>query len=216
MSEFSKIYLAWRKGSGSRRHIVGLLEKDNDNNVTFKYLPEAKALRNKEGFIPYFEFQNLDKIYDVNVLSIFSHRLIKTDRPDVKNFLDFWEVNPDKADDKFYLLGKTQGLTATDNFEFLAEYHTTTDLHFLTDISGLSYAQIPRNFVKNGDLLQYALEKDNEHDKEAVIVTFNGTKLGYIKRIHCRVFQEAPNLLLSVKAIEQNGVIRKIFIKVSN
>lgn len=216
MSEFSKIYLAWLKGSGSHKHIVGLLEKDNDNNVTFRYLPEAKTLRKTEGFIPYFEFQDLDKVYDVNVLSIFSHRLIKTDRPDVQNFLDFWEVPTDKADDKFYLLGKTQGLTATDNFEFLAEYHNATDLHFLTDISGLSYAQIPRNFVKNGNSLQYALEIDNEYDKEAVMVTFNGTKLGYIKRIHCRVFQETPNLLLSVKAIEQNGVIRKIFVKVSN
>lgn len=216
MSEFSKIYLAWRKGSGSRRHIVGLLEKDNDNNVTFQYLPEAKTLRKTEGFIPYFEFQDLDKVYDVNVLSIFSHRLIKTDRPDVQNFLDFWEVPADKADDKFYLLGKTQGLTATDNFEFLAEYQSTKDVHFLTDISGLSHTKITRDFVKSGDLLQYALDKDNEHDKEAVIVTFNGTMLGYIKRIHCRVFQEAPNLLLSVKAIEQNGVIRKIFVKVSN
>lgn len=170
MSEFSKIYLAWRKGSGSRRHIVGLLEIDNDNNVTFQYLPEAKTLRKTEGFIPYFEFQDLDKVYDVNVLSIFSHRLIKTDRPDVQNFLDFWEVPTDKADDKFYLLGKTQGLTATDNFEFLAEYHTTTDLHFLTDISGLSYAQIPRNFVDDKT-------KKSFYEKEAVSFCWSYRKM---------------------------------------
>ncbi len=48
----------------------------------------------------------------------------------------------DKADDKFYLLGKTQGLVATDNFEFLAEYHLIPNTHFLTDIAGLSHKKI--------------------------------------------------------------------------
>lgn len=215
MSEFSKIYLAWRKGSGSRRHIVGLLERDSDNNITFQYLPEAKTLKLTEGFIPYVEFQNLDKVYDINVLSIFAHRLIKTDRPDAQRVLDFWEVSAEKVDDKFYLLGKTQGLTATDNFEFLAEYQDSDDLPFLSDISGLSHSQIPRDFVRNGDSLQYALEKDNAYDPEAVLVSFNGTKLGYIKKIHCRIFQEIDDLKLTVKAIEQNGVIRKMFIKIS-
>lgn len=215
MSEFSKKYLAWRKGSGSRRHIVGLLERDHDNNITFHYVPEAKNLKLTEGFIPYFEFQNLDKTYDLNVLSIFAHRLIKTDRPDVQSFLDFWEVSANKVDDKFYLLGKTQGLTATDNFEFLAEYQHQKDLPFLTDISGLSYEKIPKDFIKAGDILQYSFENDNEYDKEAVVVSYQGTKLGYIKRIHCWIFQKLNNLSLTVKAIEQNGIIRKIFVKVS-
>jgi len=216
MTDFSKIYLAWRKGRGSRRHIVGLLERGADNNVTFQYLPETKDLIKSEGFIPYFEFQDLDKTYDSNVLQIFSHRLIKSERPDISNFYDFWEIDSSKAHDKFYLLGKTQGLTASDNFEFLAEYTYHRDIHFLTDLSGLSYANLPKDSVKIGDFLQYSFEDDNQFDKEAVRVSFEGKDIGYIKKIHCRIFHRAVEypLNVQVKAVEQNGVMRKIFVKV--
>jgi len=218
MTDFSKIYLAWRKGKGSRSHIVGLLERQTDNNVTFQYLSETKALIRSEGFIPYFEFQDLDKIYDHNILQIFSHRLIKPERPDVGTFYQFWEVDPAEAHDKFYLLGQTQGLTATDNFEFLAEYQYHSNLRFLTDLSGLSHVNLPKDFVKQGDQLQYKFEENNAYDKEAVSVSLNGKPVGYIKKVHCRVFHQAKNdpLSLHVKAIEQNGVIRKIFVNVSS
>ncbi|PRD51982.1 HIRAN domain-containing protein [Sphingobacterium gobiense] len=217
MAEFSKIYLAWRKGKGSRRHIVGLLERSEDNNVTFQYLPQTKDLVKSEGFIPYFEFQHLDKVYDNNVLQIFSHRLIKAERPDINNFYAFWEVDPSKADDRFYLLGKTQGLTASDNFEFLAEYIYHSNVHFLTDLSGLSHINLPKDTVKKGDFLQYTFEDDNQFDKEAVKLSFNGHEIGYIKKIHCRVFHQAPeqSLRIQVKAVEQNGIMRKIFVTVS-
>ncbi|PRD46910.1 hypothetical protein [Sphingobacterium haloxyli] len=217
MAEFSKIYLAWRRGKDSRRHIVGLLERSEDNNVTFQYLPQTKDLVKSEGFIPYFEFQDLDKVYDNNVLQIFSHRLIKAERPDISSFYEFWEVNPAEAHDKFYLLGKTQGLTASDNFEFLAEYVYQPKVHFLTDLSGLSYISLPKDTVKKGDFLQYALEEDNKFDQDAVKLSFNGTDIGYIKKIHCRVFHQAPkqSLNVQVKAIEQNAIMRKIFVTVS-
>ncbi|WP_093366277.1 HIRAN domain-containing protein [Sphingobacterium wenxiniae] len=217
MTDFSKIYLAWRKGKGSRRHIVGLLERGADNNVTFQYLPETRNLVKTEGFIPYFEFQDLDKVYDSNVLQIFSHRLIKSERPDIGSFYDFWEIDLSQAQDKFYVLGKTQGLTASDNFEFLAEYIYHPDIHFLTDLSGLSYANLPKGTVKPGDFLQYEFEGDNEFDKEAIKVMFRGRDIGYIKKIHCRIFHRATEtpLNLQVKAVEQNGIIRKIFVKIS-
>lgn len=217
MADFSKIYLAWRRGKGSHRHIVGLLERSTDHNVTFQYLAETKDLVKSEGFIPYFEFQDLDKIYGDNVLQIFSHRLIKAERPDITSFYEFWEVDPDKANDKFYLLGKTQGLTASDNFEFLAEYIYHSDVHFLTDISGLSYTNLPKDTVRKGDYLTYSFEQNNQYDREAVKVSFNGIDIGYIKKIHCRIFHQATDkpLRIQVKAIEQNGVMRKVFVKVS-
>src|SRR5690606_13899285 len=150
MAEFSKIYLAWRKGKGSRRHIVGILERQADNNVSFKYLPEVRNLVKTEGFIPYFEFPDLEKTYEHNVIQIFSHRLIKPERPDVLTFSDFWEVDSALAEDKFYLLGKTQGLTASDNFEFLADYNYFPGIRFLTDLSSLTHLQLPKDSLKKG------------------------------------------------------------------
>lgn len=218
MAEFDKIYLAWRKGVGSRRHVVGLLERKPDNQPTFRYLPEARQLFLEEGFLPYFEFPDFDKVYDQNVVAIFAQRLMKPQRPDIRQFYEFWEVDQSQANDRFYLLGKTQGLVATDNFEFLAEYELTPQTHFLTDLAGLTHLELPRGLVKMGDALHFEYERANEKDPEAVKVFAGELELGYIKKVHCRVFHQsdADKLELTVKSVEQNGTIRKIYVRVAH
>ncbi len=116
MQEFDKIFIVWRKGTGGRRTAVGELVKTPEGRHIFKYFPKAIELQTKEGFTPYTEFQDLTKEYNGNVAEIFAQRLTKSDRPDIETFYKFWEVDGDKANDKFYLLGKTQGLVPTDNF----------------------------------------------------------------------------------------------------
>lgn len=216
MMEFEKIFLVWRKGAGERRHAVGLLEKTQEGKNLFQYLPEAVSLQ-QEGFTPYVEFQDLQKSYNGNVAEVFGQRLIKSDRPDVASFYSFWEVDIEKANDKFYLLGKTQGLVPTDNFEFLAEYKMQPDLHFLTEIASLSHTKLEKGMLKNGDELRFELEPENERDPLAVKVFKEDLFVGYIKRFHNKVFHEAgaEKIKLSVKALEQNGYIKRIFIKVS-
>lgn len=90
--------------------------------MNFIYLPKTAKLQEEEGFTLYTEFQDLKKIYNGVVADIFGQRLTKSDRSDIGSFYKFWEVDAEKASDKFYLLGKTPGLVPTDNFKFLAEY----------------------------------------------------------------------------------------------
>lgn len=217
MKEFEKIYLVWRKGAGTRRHAIGVLEKTPEGKNQFTYKPKAVSLVKEEGFTPYTEFQDLNMRYNGNVAEIFGQRLTKSDRPDIANFYRFWEVDPEKAADKFYLLGKTQGLVPTDNFEFLAEYIYQPGLHFLTELAGLSKYQTPRGTIKAGDVLRYELEHDNEYDRYAVKVYKNDTLLGYIKKYHSKVFYDAngAKLDIQVKAVEENGILKRAFIKVS-
>jgi hypothetical protein len=75
---------------------------------------------------------------------------------------------------------------------------------------------LPADSVKLGDRLTYKLESENEFDDKAVKVYKDGKDLGYIKKIHSRVFhkQKVNSLKLVVKAVEQNGVIKRIFVKV--
>ena len=42
-------------------------------------------------------------------------------------------------------------------------------------------------------------------------------ELGYIKKIHCRLFHKpnAENLTIEVKALDKNGIIKRLFVKVS-
>lgn len=218
MTEFDKIHLVWKKGASHRRVPVGLLERSIDDKYIFKYNAEIKDLQKTEGVTLYTEFQDVDKTYNGNVADIFGQRLMKIDRPDINNFFNFWEVDKEKANNKFYLLGKTQGLVPTDNFEFLAEYKLVSNLHFLTELASLSIQdpKLKRDSISVGDRLNFLLEPNNPKDKNAVKVFKDDLFLGYIKRFHCKVFYEAgaEKLYLSVKAIEQNGFIKRVFIKV--
>lgn len=217
MKEFDKIYLSWRKGQGSRRHIVGVLQQTLDGRFEFSYDKTEVEKAKEEGFAPYTEFPDITQTYNGNVLDIFAQRLIKSERPDIQTFYDFWEIEPQHKDDKFYMLGHTQGLQPTDNFEFLAEYKPVAGLHFLTELAGLSAYQLPSGTLKEGDELRFELDNKNEHDSSAVTVYKGEKEIGHIKKIHCRVFHKpgAEKLKLTVKAVDKNGIIKRVFIKVS-
>lgn len=216
MKEIGHIYLSWREGLGKRRHIVGVLKKNATQGVRFEYLPKGVEAAEKDGFSPYTEFPDLGKIYNGNVLDFFSQRLIKSERSDISDFFDFWEIDSKYKDDKYYLLAHTQGLNPADNFEFLADYNPNSSLRFLTDIAGLSKQSLPADFIKAGDILSYYLEENNEFDNKAVKVFKGNLEVGYIKKIHSRVFHKykGNKLSLLVKAVEQNGIIKRVFVKV--
>lgn len=211
MKEFDKIYLSWRKGQGNSRHIVGTLQQSAEGNFTFSYDEEAIEKAQGDGFTPYTEFPDIKQSYNGNVLDIFAQRLIKSERPDIQAFYDFWEIEPQFKDDKFYMLGHTQGLQPTDNFEFLPDYNIVEGLHFLTELAGLSSYQIPAGTLKEGDELRFEIEDDNEHDADAVKVFKGDKEIGHIKKIHCRIFRKpgAERLKLSVKSVDKNGIIKK-------
>lgn len=218
MKEIGQIYLSWREGLGKPRHIVGVLKKNATQGVRFEYMSKGVEDAKKVGFSPYTEFPDLEKNYNENVLEIFSQRLIKSERSDISDFFDFWEIDSKYKDDKYYLLAHTQGLNPADNFEFLADYNPNPSLRFLTDIASLSSQKLPANSIKMGEILSYSLEKNNEYDNKAVRVFKGDLEVGYIKKIHSRVFHKLKErkLKLLVKAVEQNGIIKRVFVKVCN
>lgn len=215
MKEIGHIYLSWRQGLGKRRHLVGVLKRSATDGITFAYLASGVNEAKKEGFTPYTEFPDIERTYTDNVLEIFGQRITKSERADISDFLDFWEIDAKYKDDKFYLLAHTQGLNPTDNFEFLADYNPSPSLRFLTDLASLSVQKLPAGSLKHGDTLTFELEPANPHDKYAVKVLCKGIEVGYIKKIHCRVFHKhgADKLKLSVKSVEQNGVVKRVFVK---
>jgi len=211
------IFLAWRKGKGSRRKIVGLIKRSATNGVRFYYLKEGVEEAQKEGFTPYIDFPDTTKEYKENVLEIFGQRLIKTERPDAQKYLDFWDIDPKFKDDKYYLLAYTQGMQSNDNFEFLADFHPVKGLSFVSEICGLSHSKIEPGFLSVGDKLSWEREKENPKDPFAVKV-LKGTKvLGYVKMIHSKVFHKSGkyDLQVRVKSLDQNGSINRVFIEIS-
>ena len=216
MNEFDKIYLIWRKSSGERRIPIGIITKNEQNKYQFEYLLEE--INKIPDFLPYIEFIDVNKVYTNNVVEIFAQRLTNNARKDIFILHDFWEVNKEKINDKFYLLGKTQGLTNSDSYEFLADYNLIPNLNFITEIAGLSKNNIPINAIQIGDNLGYELELDNKYDKYAVKVFKDNVELGWVKTIHNKIFhlKTDNHLKIVVKAVEKNGNLKRIFIKVTN
>ncbi len=216
MKELGNIYLSWRVGAGHRRYIVGVIKNNASKGIRFSYIKQGVEEAQKAGFAPYTEFPELHKEYSEDVLEVFGQRLIKSERSDINTFYDFWEIKPRYRSNKYYLLAHTQGLLPTDNFEFLADYYPVKNLCFLTDLAGLTSKKLPAESLKEGELLNFKFEPDNPHDKMAVMVYKNNTHIGYIKKIHSRVFHKngGGKLQLAAKGIDQNGILKKVFVKV--
>ncbi len=211
-----KIYISWRKKPGDRRFLIAMLKR-NAKVMSFKYLDEFTSAK-EEGLNNSFGFgKDADKLSSSDIQNILNLRVVSKEKADKQDFLQFWEVDKFVKDDTFILLALTQGKSPTDNFEFLADFSDVEKkrkISFITDLSGLSHTRIDRGSVKKGDILTYKPEPFNEHDKEAVAVYKDDLKIGYIKKIHNRVFSKWQNLKLTVKTVDENGVIRQVFIKV--
>lgn len=217
MKAISTIYLVWRKGKGSRRQIVGRIKRNSTEGVRFEYILGGVKEAQKKGFTPYIDFPDINKIYKENVLDIFSQRLLKSERSDIKRYHDFWSIDPRYKEDKFYLLAYTQGLLSTDNFEFLADFQPVKELKFVSEICGLTHAQLRPDILDIGDTLTWQLEKDNPVDKYAVKVFKDSNSIGYVKLIHSRVFHKKLKsaLKIIVKNIDKNGVLNRVFVDIS-
>ena len=217
MKEIGHIYLVWRPRKGERRQIVGIIRRNSTEGTRFKYtITEKKA--QEMGFVPYTDFPKLTIEYTENVLDIFGQRLTKSDRGDIQKYYDFWEVDPNFKDDKFYLLAHTQGLLATDNFEFLADFSPSKDLSFTSEICGLSHNKISPDAIEEGDELRWEFEANNKYDSSAIKVFKKDIFLGYVKMAHSKVFYKkgGKNLKIKVKNIGKNGYLNEVFIKVYN
>ena len=214
--KFGNIYLAWRKGAGKRRHIVGVLKQTAIEGVRFSYFKDLDKA-SEEGFVTYTEFPKTNEIYTKEVLNIFSQRLIKAERADIGDFLRFWEIDEKMLDDKLYLLAHTQGLSPLDNFEFLADFNPVKKLCFVSELAGLTHLQLSPFSVKTGDKLRFEYEPSNEKDIFAIKVFKDTLFIGYIKKVHNKVFHKknGSKLKIAVKAVDFNGVIKRVFIRIS-
>ena len=216
MKAIGNIHLIWRPGKGSRRISVGTIKKSASEGIRFQYNEKGVEKAKEFGFVHYEGFPDTskNKIYNENVIEIFGQRLMRSERPDLKDFYDFWNIDLSKKEDKFYMLAFTQGLLPTDNFEFLADFNPIDDLSFVTEITNLSEAQIPSDKVSVEDILTYELEPNNLYDKKAVRVFKGELYLGHIKLIHCKVLHKTNRQFkLIVQGVEKNGVLKRVFIK---
>lgn len=214
--DIAHIYLAWRKGAGYPRIIIGVIKR-NTFGVTFSYLQNGLDEAKKEGFVTYTDFPDEKKVYTEGVLDIFGLRLNKSEREDIQKYYDYWEIDPQFKDDKYYLLAHTQGLLPTDNFEFLADFNPVKGISFTSELCFLTKLQLPKDTLEEGDELTWIKEPQNVHDRYAVKVYKGDTFVGYIKKVHSHIFYKKcrSKLKITVKSLNRNGHLNRAFIRIS-
>lgn len=211
------IFLAWRKGPGCSRVIIGVIKRNSTNGVTFRYIKEGLESAKKDGFVIYPDFPDENKIYNDHVLDIFGQRLNRSEREDINKYYSYWEISPSKKEDKYYLLAHTQGMLPTDNFELLADYNPVKGISFTSELCSLTHLKLPADTLEEGDVLTWKYEKDNTFDTYAVKVFKGGVFVGRVKRIHSHIFykKRGDKLKITVKSINRNGHLNRAFIKIS-
>lgn len=211
------IFLAWRKGLGCPRIIIGVIKRNATEGVTFRYIQGGLVEAKKEGFVIYPDFPDENKVYSDHVLDIFGQRLNKPEREDIHRYYSYWEIDSSRKDDKYYLLAHTQGMLPTDNFELLADYNPVKGLSFTSELCGLTHLKLSAETLEEGDLLRWERDSANEYDKFAVKVFKGDVYVGLVKRIHSRVFyrKKGDKLKIVVKSVNKNGHLNKAFIKIS-
>jgi hypothetical protein len=213
---FGNIFVVWRKGVGSPRIPIGVLRNNVSEGMRFQYLAKGVEKAQKQGFVLLTSFAEVGKEYRGNALSTFSQRIVKTERNDLEDYFNFWRVDKKYRSDTFYMLAKTQGLLATDNLEFLADFKPVKGLNFISEIASLSHQNLPLDILKVGDNLSYQCEPENDFDKKAVKLFSAGRLVGYDKFIHSRVFCETKQpIAVKVHRIEANGKLKQVFIECS-
>ncbi len=209
------IYISWRKQVGDRRHIIAKIKRNVSEGISFEYL-EGYEDAKKDGLDHFLGFKDAQKLTSETIDHLLSLRVISKERPDRNGYLSFWEA--ENIEDNFDILGFTQGKTQTDNFEFLADYqYQSNELKFVTDLANLSRLKLPAKTLLKGDELTYKLEKNNLFDKFAVCVYKGDIQVGYIKKIHNKVFhQKRKKIKVTVKAVDENGTVKQVFVKVES
>lgn len=218
--DFNHIALMWRPKKGRRRICVGMLSVPrNGMGLTFVYIDkgvaEAKAI--DPNFVGYPGLPLSTKsLSSAQISEVFFSRLINNTRNDVEDFYNFWLVDKSKADDPLYILAQTQGLSASDMFEFVPQYFQSHKPSFITDIAGISKYNFDLSQLSKGDILIFTNEKDNEFDSNAVYVSFNGVKIGYIKKGHNTVFnrKNTKGIKVSVWSITNVPGYEKLYARV--
>lgn len=218
--DFTRIALMWRPEKGHRRICVGMLSvPKNGEGLTFAYndkgVNDAKVIdSNFDGF-PGLPLTS-STFSSAQISEVFFGRLINNTRNDVEDFYDFWLVDKTKTEDPLYILAQTQGLSASDMFEFVPQYFQSHRPSFITDIAGISKYDFDLSKLAEGDILTFTLEKDNKFDPNAVYVSFNGKKIGYIKKGHNTVFnrKNTKGIKVSVWSVTNVPGYEKLYARV--
>lgn len=193
-----QLLVTWQDPETRRYHAIGVLSRNVAGSFQFRYLKGARSL---SGFRPLLGFSDIDHQYEsATLFPIFAERILDQSRPDRTTLYDALDLVATAGPMEF--LARSGGRRAGDRIELLptpsidgTRTECTFLVHGVRHIEGASEA-VDR--LHPGQRLDLQAEPDNPSDPDAVLVTTDGTRLGWV-----------PNPLLEyVRAVMATGDVR--------
>lgn len=174
------LLVTWQDPRTRRYDAVGILTRAQNLGYTFSYLEGVGDL---EGFIPFPGFSEVDQGYQSSHLfPLFAERVLDDSRPDRLSLLQALDLVDTAGPMEF--LARSGGRRAGDTIELLPIPEISgsrTSCTFL--VHGIRYqpgADEAIDLLVPGQSLGLESEPSNEYDPRAVLVTKDGTRLGWV------------------------------------
>lgn len=175
-----ELLVTWQDPETRRYHAVGLLSRLEDDLFRFRYLESAGSL---PGFRPFLGFSDLGRSYVLpHLFPLFAERVLDEARPDRITLYEALDLVSTAGPMEF--LARSGGQRAGDCIQLLPLPRTAggrTSCVFL--VHGVSHVPGAADAVDHlaiGQELTLEPEPDNLVDADAVLVTRDGTRLGWV------------------------------------
>ncbi len=200
------LYLIWHDKINKKQFVIGKLSKNG--KFEFEYSNEIdEALKN--GFRLLITFPKIKK-YESNVLfPIFSSRLPDKRRSDIKEILNKYNL---KEYDSYELLKASGAKLPIDDLMFIdpildcdenikRNFYIAGSKHYMNCVE--------KESIEVGSRLYLEMEPDNQKDKNAVKIKYNGKVIGYVPRYYSegitRNIKEGKTITCTVLSSECKG-----------
>lgn len=189
--DISTLFLTWQSNRDrNRRYFVGIVSKDKDNQVNFRYSTGSKDFEEAKsaGFVGYPAFKLSDEVYTNDVLNSFLKRLPPKSRRDFSKYLLQHNLPVDFEGSEFQLLSHTGIQLPSDGFDLVPDLsEATIPFDYVMEVAGtrhyLSFDQVSE--VEIGAEVELRCDNQNEFDEHAVAVYLHGQLIGYVNRLLC-------------------------------
>jgi hypothetical protein len=193
-----ELLVAWQDPDSRRYHAVGLLSRTHDDHYRFRYLDGVSTL---PGFRPFLGFSDLQRDYaSSHLFPLFAERVLVDARPDRISLYEALDLVATAGPMEF--LARSGGRRAGDRIQLLPTPDVvdgkTSCVFLVHGVRYLDGAAEAIDQLEPGQELALEPEPNNPIDRDAVLVTKDGTRLGWV-----------PNPLLSyVRAVMGSGDAR--------
>ncbi|MBB5501562.1 hypothetical protein [Paraburkholderia sp. MM5384-R2] len=211
--EPSRLLLTWQPPisephARTRRVVAEIVP--SDEGTVLRYLPETDDYKAAVecGFVGYPAFRPSTVEHRHGVLDAFTRRLPPRRREDFGDFLAKHRLPDPFPLSDLALLGYTGAALPSDGFAVVPDFPDQPgSFDYVTELAGVRHVHgLNLSDVSAGDEVEFAVDRENPIERDALFVVHHGKPLGYVNRaLRARVAKWASTGHLSAKIERLNG-----------